>query len=141
MPLPPLCDTVAVPLLPPLQETGVDDADAVRTAGWATVADAVAEQPLLSVTVTEYDPAARPVAVAVVWPLDHRYVLPPLPPAGVTVAVPLLPPLQETGVDDADAVRTAGSVTVADAVAEQPLLSVTVTEYVPAASPVAVDPV
>jgi hypothetical protein len=128
LPLPPLCVTVAVPLEPPLQDTGVDVADAVSTAGSVTVVDAVAEQPLLSVTVTEYDPAARPVAVAPVWLFDHRYVLPPLPPAGVTVAVPLLPPLQETGVDDADAVRTAGSVTVADAVAEQPLLSVTVTE-------------
>ena len=63
---------MAVPLEPPLQETGVDDADAVSTAGSVTVADAVAEQPLLSVTVTEYDPAARPVAVAVVWPFDHR---------------------------------------------------------------------
>jgi len=51
VPLPPLCDTVAVPLLPPLQETGVDVADAVSTAGSDTVTDAVAEQPLLSVTV------------------------------------------------------------------------------------------
>ena len=76
--------------------------------------------------------------MAPVWLFDHRYVLPPLPPAGVTVAVPLLPPLQETGVDDDDAVRTAGSLTVADAVAVQPLMSVTVTEYVPAARPVAV---
>jgi hypothetical protein len=50
----------------------VDDADAVRTAGSLTVADAVAVQPLMSVTATEYVPAARPVAVAVVWPLDHR---------------------------------------------------------------------
>ena len=35
--------------------------------GWVTVALAVAVQPLLSVTVTVYVPAANPVAVAVVW--------------------------------------------------------------------------
>jgi hypothetical protein len=44
-------------------------------AGWVTVAQAVFVQPFASVTVTQYVPATRPVAVAVVWPpADHVYV-------------------------------------------------------------------
>jgi hypothetical protein len=42
------------------------DAEAVRVVGWATVAVEEAVQPCESVTVTEYVPAVRPVAVAVV---------------------------------------------------------------------------
>ena len=37
--------------------------------------------------------------VAVVPPLDHKYVYGGVPPEGVAVAVPLLPPKHETGVE------------------------------------------
>jgi hypothetical protein len=62
-----------------------------------------------------------------------------VPPAGVTVAVPLLPPLQLAGEVDTladSAIAGCVIVTVLDAV--QLFASETVTVYVPAASPVAV---
>src|SRR4030095_1656761 len=96
-------------------------------------------QPLLSVTVTLCDPAFNAVAVAVVSPLSHKYVFPPLPPAGVTVADPLLSPKHLTGLTWlALAVNNAGWLMVTDVVAEQPLLSVTVTLCDPAFNAVAV---
>ena len=60
------------------------------------VAKAVAVQPLLSVTVTVYAPATRLFIVAVVALFDQRYVYAIVPPEAVTVALPLLPPLQLT---------------------------------------------
>ena len=57
----------------------------------------------------------------------HEYEYPGVPPAGVTVAVPLQFPLQSTSVPDAVAVKPVGSVMVALAVCEQPPASVTVT--------------
>ena len=40
--------------------------------GWVIVTVAVAVQKLASVTVTVYEPAVKPVAVWVVWPLLQR---------------------------------------------------------------------
>ena len=57
-----------------------------------------------------------------------------MPPVAVTVALPLLPPLQEMFVCDVLAVMAVGSVMVAVAVALQPLSSVIVQVYVPGAS-------
>ena len=62
-------------------------------------------------------------------------------PLTVTEADPFVPPLQATFVCDVPTVNAAGCVTVYDLVAVHPLASVTVTVYVPAASPVAVAPV
>ena len=65
-----------------------------------------------------------------------------MPPEGVMLAVPLLPPLQLTLVcEPTDVLIAPGSVIVYIRVAVQLLASVTVTVYTPAASPVAVDPV
>jgi hypothetical protein len=65
--VPPEGVTLADPLLPPLQDTLVKvEAEAVRVVGWVTVVLEIAVQPCESVTVTEYVPAVRPVAVAVV---------------------------------------------------------------------------
>ena len=62
-------------------------------------------------------PAERPLEVALVPPLLHKYVYPGVPPVAVTVAEPLLPPLQDTFVWAVmDDVRTEGSVIVAEAV-------------------------
>jgi hypothetical protein len=63
-------------LLPPKQDTGVAVAVAVTAVGCVTVAQAVFVQPLKSVTVTQYVPATRPVAVAAVCAglVDQLYV-------------------------------------------------------------------
>lgn len=72
--VPPLTETVAAPLLPPLQETWVVlDTDPLSELGCDTVAEAVVVHPLASVTVAVYVPAARPEAVADVPPDgDHE---------------------------------------------------------------------
>jgi hypothetical protein len=57
----------------------------------------------------------------------HEYVYGDVPPPATTVAEPVLPPLQRTGVEVAEAVTTVGCVTVVEAVLVQPLASVTVT--------------
>jgi hypothetical protein len=73
---------------------------------------------------------------------DHAYVYGPVPPATDTVADPLLPPKQETFVDDVMvAVAPAALVTFTVRVIVQPLASVTVTVYTAETNPVAVDPV
>jgi hypothetical protein len=62
-----------------------------------------------------------------------------VPPAAVTVAWPLAPPLQLTFVCAVmDAVNTRGSVILTEVVAVQLLASETVTLYVPCVRPVAI---
>ena len=103
----------------------------IEAVNWATsviTTEAAAVHPLASVAVTLYVPAVRFVAVAVVWPFDHKYVIEPVPPLPVAVAVPSEPPKQETLVwvvvtDTA----VAGWVIVVLEVWVQPLASVTVT--------------
>ena len=54
-------------------------------------------------------PAVKPLAVAAVPPDgDHKYVNVPVPPLAVTVADPLLPPLQEMLFWDVVAVMATG---------------------------------
>ncbi len=75
-------------------------------------------------------PAARPVAVDVVCAgvVFQEYVYGAVPPLGVpAVAVPVAVPKHFAGVALAVTARTTGCVTVAVAVALQPLASVTVT--------------
>ena len=81
-------------------------------------------------------PAASPVAVTVCCAgmVFQVYDSGAVPPVAVTVAVPLFPPLQFTSVDVAEHESASGSVIVAEAEALHPLLSVTVTVYVPTAS-------
>ena len=62
-----------------------------------------------------------------------------MPPPAVTLAVPLLPPLQLTGVALQLITTAVGCVTTDVQVAEQPFASVTVTVYVPAGLPLIVD--
>jgi hypothetical protein len=61
--------TVALPVFPPKQSTGEEVADAASTGGSVIVTDAVVVHPFASVTVTVYDPAINPVAVAPVPPV------------------------------------------------------------------------
>jgi len=96
---------VALPLFPPEQFTAVvlmgDDGVAGPSGGGsATVTGTVLLQPFASVTVTEYVPAVRPVAVALFPPVGlHKYEYGPVPLATVMDAVPSLPVKQETAVE------------------------------------------
>lgn len=93
------------------------------------VTAAVDVQLFASLTVTVYVPATRFVEVTVVCPFDHVYVYEGVPPDGVTVAEPLLPPLHETWVDEEiEDVSVAGWVIVIEAVVLQLFASLTVTE-------------
>ena len=67
---------------------------------------------------------------------DHEYVYPPVPPVGVTDAVPLHNP-HDAVVLPIARVRGGGFVNVSVLVERQPFTSPTVTEYVPAQSAVA----
>ena len=88
----------------------------------------VSVQPLASVAVTIYVPAARPLAVAPEAPLDQVYVTTPVPPDDEAVAEPLEPPKQLTGVGAAIAATSAaGCEIVVVAVVLQLFASVTVT--------------
>lgn len=72
--MPPVAVTPALPV-PPLHNIPcITAAVHVSADGCVIVTLAVFVQPLLSVTVTVYVPAARPVAVAVVALFDHKYV-------------------------------------------------------------------
>lgn len=88
------------------------------------------------VTVTVYVPAARPVMVAVVPPLDQEYVYGVVPPVALAVAEPLLC-VQDGLVLVTVTVGAPEEVSVTDEVPEHPP-PVTVTVYVPAASPLMV---
>src|SRR5436853_129707 len=95
----------------------------------------VAVQPLASVTVTLYVPAASEVISCVVAPLLHKYVYGDVPPLTVKLIEPVDAPLQSTLTCVWLNEIAVGSVIVMLlSVAVQPLASVTVTLYVPAAS-------
>ena len=100
---------------------------ATTAVGSVIVVLAVVVQLFASVTVTVYVPAISPLAVAVVAALLHAKVYGDVPPEPLAVAVPLLPPLQLTGVFEALAVNTTGSVMVTLDVLVQELASDTVT--------------
>ena len=72
-------------------------------------------------------PAARPVRLALVWPLLHKYVYGAEPPDALAVAVPLFPPKQLTSVLEVFATSTGGWVMVVELVLVQLFRSVTVT--------------
>jgi hypothetical protein len=93
------------------------------------VTEEVVVHPWKSVTVTLNIPAHNEEAVAVVCTglVSQEYENGDVPPAGVTVAVPLQEPLHETFVNATVEVRTTGSVTVTEAVAVHKLASETVT--------------
>jgi hypothetical protein len=113
-------------VVPPLQAIVPDEAEAVRTVGSVTVIDVDAEHPRESVTVYVYVPAAT-FANA---PSPEYAGVPPFAKMFTVV----VPPLQAIVPDEAEAVRTVGSVTVIDVDAEHPRESVTVYVYVPAAT-------
>ena len=118
---------VAEPLFPPLQKMLLTEMVTRGAPELLTETVPVLAQPEESLTVIEYDPAANPVAVELVWLTDHEYVKPPAPPLAVAVAEPLLLP-QFALVDVVDITMAEGWVIVTEEEeSTQPLLSVTVT--------------
>ena len=103
--------------------------------GCVIVAEAVLVQLLASVTVTVYVPAARPVRSCVVMPPVQKYVYGETPPLTVRSMEPVEEPLHNTFTCVVLKAKAGGCVIVTAVVAVQPLLSVTVTVYVPAAKP------
>jgi hypothetical protein len=102
----------------------------VAGAGLAVTAKAaeVAEQPLALVTVTVYEPAVETVIDCVVAPVDQRF-----PVAEDDVRVMVVPGQKLAGPLMVGVAGAGLAVTTnATEVAEQPLASVTVTEYEPA---------
>ena len=88
------------------------------------VAELVAEHPLSLVTVTVYEPEALTVIEEVVAPLLHKYEVP------VLAVKTTFPPWQKVVAEPAVIVAVGSALTVtavAELVAEQPLLLVTVT--------------
>jgi len=67
-PVPPVTVTVADPLFPPPQLTFVCVVESVNAADEVIVTECVERHPLTSVTVTVYDPAHKPEAVAALPP-------------------------------------------------------------------------
>jgi hypothetical protein len=120
--VPPVIDTVAAPLLPPLHDTLVcDDNVETNAVGCVNVATFVLVHALASVMIQVYVPAAKPVAVAAVPPDGaHEYVYPGVPPVADTDAAPLLPPLHAKFVcDDNVEINAVGCVKVTVFVVEQ----------------------
>src|SRR5215216_3108438 len=117
------------PVDAPLHKTFVTAVVAVIAAGWVIVTGTWSVHPLASVTVKVYEPAASPVCAGVM-------VYGPVPPEGVMITDPVLAPLQSTLVIEVVTVIGAGWVIVTGTCIEQPLASVTVKVYEPAASPV-----
>jgi hypothetical protein len=106
---------------------------ASAAAGCVITTEAVVEHPLASVTVTLYVPATRPVLSSVVTPLPQLNEYGAVPPVAVRLAAPVELPKQRTFVPEMLAASAAaGCVMTTEAVVEQLLASVTVTEYVPA---------
>ena len=90
---------MALPVASPKHKTGVNVGETVNALpGWVTVAVRVIEQLFSSVIKTEYVPAGKLDAVALVWAgiVVQIKLYGPVPPVGVTVAEPFEPPKQFT---------------------------------------------
>ncbi len=83
-------------------------------------------------------PGSKPVIKAeLVTPFDQLKVYGPLPPEILAVALPFAQVGQVALVCESDAIICVGCVRISDDEPVQPLLSVTVTVYVPAKRPLA----
>lgn len=89
-------------------------------------------QPFVSVTVTEKLPDTLELMVEVVAPVLQANVLEPVPPDGVAVRTPGVA-LWQTATFPTETVGLGSSVRVPEPDPVHPLVSVTVTEYAPAA--------
>ena len=131
---------VADPLADPLQFTAVADVETESRAGWVITAAVDELQLFASVIVQVYVPAGRLEAVLPFPPEGlQEYVNGPVPPAMDAVADPLAVPLhRRLALLAMLAVPPELELTVTPVLWVQPFASVTVTEYVPAGTEVAV---
>ncbi len=140
--VPPLTETVAAPLLPPLHAMFVCDTGETTNAVGAVILNvAVLVQEFASVTVHVHEPAVKPVTDAVPSPVGlpgvQLYEYDVVPPLTVTLAAPVFPPLHaifvwETGLTT----NAVGAVILNVAVLVQEFASVTVHVHEPAVKPV-----
>ena len=99
--MPPLADTDAEPLLPPLHATLVPEQLATITVGSVILKVMLEVHPLLSVTAQVQLPAVNPVTETVPSPAGfpgvqlYKYGANP-PVAAFTLAAPFVPPKQKT---------------------------------------------
>lgn len=89
---------------------------------------------MLSVTVTNHGPAARPVVEGLGSLLLQTYEYGPTPPEAEAVALPVVPPLQSTSVCVVESTSWGGPGMVTRIESVQPFWSVTISVYVPAVS-------
>lgn len=137
IPVPPVAAAEAPPL--PVPQPGDVVEVTAMAAGSVIVTICVPVHPFASVIVHVYDPVPRLEAVAAVPPEGVQlYVYGPVPPEGVMVDEPLLPPLQLILVVAAAPATAAGAVMVNDCVVVQLFASVIVQVYDPAERPDAV---
>ena len=121
-----------LPSLPPLQLMFVFTETKVIESGCdTTIFIASAVQLLLSVTVTEYVSATKPVLSSFWSASFHSKVKPPAPPETVISISPSLPAKQFTSVTEKEITISSGCIISEISVAVQPLASVTTTVYVP----------
>jgi hypothetical protein len=123
------------PVEPPLQLTLVIAVIGVANtmaAGAVIVTTLVPVHPLASVAVTVYVPAGAVSVVPLIVPPVLVYTIVPTPPVTLNAELPI-PPLHNAAISVDATTMAAGAVMVAVAVVVQPLASVTVTLYVPAA--------
>jgi len=123
--VPPVGVEVAVPSHVPLQVMFVLVKPAASTGGCVIVIVPVATQSLESVTVTVKPVAQRPVAIAVVEPVDQEYVYGDVPPAAFAFAFPVHKPKHVTFVAVGTEVSVEGSVISIVFVSVHPFESVT----------------
>ena len=123
--VPSAATTIAVPsLLPHVASVALHVA--VNAIGSPTMCMHDDIHPLASVTVTVYEPAVKPVILASVEPLLHKYAYGAAPPVAATLAEPSEPPLHRTSVPEHVATGPFKLFTVLSHVAIHPFASVTV---------------
>jgi len=136
--VPPLTVRSMVPLLSWKHNKSVPLIEEVSRVGSVNVIEHDVVHPFSSVIVTEYVPAANPVKSSVVYgppgPVQAN-VYGITPPVTVRSIVPLLSWKHSRSVPVTEQLNTVGSVNVMEHVVIHPFASVTVTEYVPAATP------
>jgi len=123
--VPSAATTIAVPVAKP-HDASVALHVAVNAVGSPTMCVHDDIHPVASVTVTVYEPAVKPVILASVEPLLHKYVYGAVPPVAVTLAEPSEPPLHRTSVPEHVATGPFKLFTVLSQVAIHPFASVTV---------------
>jgi len=101
--------------------------ESTKAAGVVTVTEPLAEQPALSVTVTEYEPAARLDAKVPLAALLHVRIKGAVPELTTAEAVSSEPPKHETGEEESVTVGFEVPPTTTVAVLLHPFASVTVT--------------